>query len=437
MKKNLRRITAVIVVPVILALLAATAACGAGKKNEEDRVVVHFWGHFNEAWNISHLEAIERFNASQDKIEVEAVFFPYDEFEEKILHALTLGEAGADVYEIWGGWMVDFISSGTLSQVPDHLIADLVNDCYEPVLGALKGGDGKYYGVPLEFNIEYGGMLVNKPRFEELGIAYPETWNEVAETARKTTKKSGNLWTMRGLDFTADDTLTTTFLSMILSMGGEYWVDGKLKLATPEAENALVTLVDFVKADEITNLDSATGAQGDEVEGFDFLGRDEAMMVPRGPWAISELEENYGKTLGVDFDYVKFPFYGQIPAFPAETGWSMCVSKNSAAAKAAWEYLEFFLEHDNLMRHNINCAQVSPRKSVIGTPDYVSRMPYLAPLLDIVEYGRFIGPFNTDVLKSGLRNTYMSLCSGDGKYASVSEALADLEKNLNEQLGLK
>jgi multiple sugar transport system substrate-binding protein len=333
--------------------------------------------------------------------------------------------------------MVDFIASGTLSQVPDHLIADLVNDCYEPVLGTLKGDDGKYYGVPLEFNIEYGGMLVNKPRFKELGIAYPETWNAVVDIARQTTKKSGNLWTMRGLDFTTDDTLTTTFLSMILSMGGEYWVDGKLKLVTPEAEKALKELVDFVKVDEITNLDSATGAQGDEVEGFDFLGRDEAMMVPRGPWVISELEENYGKTLGVDFDYVKFPFYAEIPAFPAETGWSMCVSKNSAVAEAAWKYLEFFLEHDNLMQHNINCAQVSPRKSVIETPGYVSQMPYLAPLLDIVEYGKFIGPFNTDVLKGGLRNTYMSLCSGDGKYASVGEALADLEKNLNEQLGLK
>jgi len=242
---------------------------------------------------------------------------------------------------------------------------------------------------------------------------------------------------MRGIDFSTDDTLTHTFLSMILSKGGEYWVDGKFSLQTPQAKEALQVLVDLIVVDGVENLDSATQAQGAEIDGAHFLGRDEAMMVPRGPWVIALLEEDYDKKLGVDFDYVKFPFYGPIPAFPAETGWSMCVPKDTKVAEAAWKYVDFFLDHDNLMQHNIKCAQIPPLKSVANDPEFEKQLPYLKPLLGILDAGRFIGPFNTDVLKIGLRNTFISLCTNDGTYSSVEEALKSLENHLNTTLRLQ
>jgi len=433
MNKKIRKVTAVI---VLIGLFAMTTACGRGDKPApRSKITVQFCGHVNEAWNNSHRLAIAKFNASQDEIEVVASFFPYEDFEEKINVSLVNGGSDVDIYEMWGGWCLDYIALGVLSRAPDYLIADLTKDCYEPVLGALKGADGNFYGIPLEYNIEYGGMLVNKPRFEEMGLEYPKTWDAIIDTAKKTTKYSGSVYTMRGLDFTTDDTLTTTFLSMILSMGAEYWVNGKFSFTTPEARQALQTLVDYVKVYRLTNLDSATEAQGAEIDGAHFLGRDEAMMVPRGPWVISMLEEEYGKTYGVDFDYIKFPFFGKIPAFPAETGWSMCVPKNSKAAEAAWKYIDFFMHHENLLRHNINCSQVPPRKSVATDSGYAEQMPFMIPLLDILDYGRFIGPFNTDVLKRGVREIYISLCTDDGRFASAGDALSALEDQLNTELG--
>jgi len=420
-------------VAAIMALSLFTT-CGKGASSS-GKIRVEFWGHVNEAWNNSHRDMIAKFNASQSKIEVVATFFPYDDFEAKIQTSLMSSGSGADLYEIWGGWGLDFVDSGALSEVPSDLIADLLNDCYEPVLGAFENG-GKYYGVPVEFNNEYGGMLVNKPRFQKLGLPYPATWNEIIDTARKTTIRRGNTFEMRGLDFTTDDTLTTTFLSMILSKGGQYWVNNRFKLTTPEAQEALQTLVNYVAVDGLTNTDSATSAQGDEIDGAHFLGQDNAMMVPRGPWVIALLEEEYGKEYGVDFDYIKFPFYGSIKAFPAETGWSMCVPKDSKVAEAAWEYIRFFLRPENLIQHNIKCAQLPPRKSVVANPELVKQLPYMEPLLDILQYGRFIGHFNTDVLKISLRNVFVSLCERDGTYRSVAEALAALENQLNTDLRL-
>jgi len=239
---------------------------------------------------------------------------------------------------------------------------------------------------------------------------------------------------MRGIDFSTNDTLTYTLLTMILSRGGEYWVNGRIKLTTPEARDALQTLVDYVVVDRITNVDSATEAEG--IESWHFIGRDEAMMVPRGPWVISELETEYGKMIGVDYDFVPFPFWGPVKVFPAETGWSMCVPKSTRVADAAWAYVTFFLRPENLMQHNINCAQIPPRKSVAQNPAYLQQMPFMAPVLQILDNSRFIGPFNTDVLKMNLSQVYVSLCTRDGTYASIDAALAALENQINAELRL-
>jgi ABC-type glycerol-3-phosphate transport system substrate-binding protein len=426
MKKTL---IALVTVTMLVFLLAS---CGGGKKS---KTTVQFWGHVNNAWNESHKATIDKFNSSQSEIAVVPTFFPYDDFEAKIQTSLMSGGQGADLYEIWGGWGLDFVDSGALSPVPDDLISDLLNDCYEPVLGAFRDGS-TYYGVPVEFNNEYGGMLVNKKEFQRLGLQYPKTWDEIIDIARKTTVRRGDIYEMRGLDFTTDDTLTTTFLSMILSKGGQYWVNNRFKLTTTEAVEALQTLVDYVVVDGLTNTDSATGAQGDEIDGGHFLGRNEAMMVPRGPWQVSLLEEDYGKEYGVDFDFIKFPFYGSIQAFPAETGWSMCVPKSTKVADAAWTYVRFFLMPENLLQHNIKCAQLPPRKSIAQNPEFVRQLPYMAPLMDILQYGKFIGPFNTDVLKLSMRDVYVSLCLKDGRFSSVSAALTALETQLNTDLKL-
>jgi ABC-type glycerol-3-phosphate transport system substrate-binding protein len=432
MKKVMIKIVAV---TMLALLLTVSTACKKDESKSGGKIIVQFWGHVNNAWNESHKAMINKFNASQSEIMVVPTFFPYDDFEAKIQTSLMSGGAGADLYEIWGGWGLDFVAGGALSPVPNDLITDLLNDCFEPVLGAFRDGS-TYYGVPVEFNNEYGGMLVNKPEFERLGIPYPKTWNEIVDVARRTTIRRGSVFEMRGLDFTTDDTLTTTFLSMILSKGGQYLVNGKFKLTTPEAEEALQILVNWVAVDQLTNTDSATGAQGDEIDGAHFLGQNNAMIVPRGPWVISMLDEEYGKEYGIDFDFIKFPFYGSIPAFPAETGWSMCVPKSSKVSDAAWTYVRFFLRPENLIEHNINCAQLPPRKSIAANPEFARQMPYMVPLLDILQYGKFIGPFNTEVLKLGLRDVYVSLCLKDGRFPSVAAALAALETKLNTDLRL-
>jgi len=414
---------------LISLLLVGLMLCGLMlSASAEAPTVIKFWSHINEPWNDSYTALIAEFEAANPDIKVEYTVFPYEDFEAKIQSSLIAGEA--DVYEVWGGWILDFVATDSLCETPEAFVAELREDAFAPVLGTLEK-DGKIYGAPVEFNVEYGGMLVNKKLFDEQGIAYPTTWAEVIDIATKTAVKNGEIMDMRGLEYAHLDGLMNNLLAMILQKGGTYFdADGNLNFNTPEAIEAMTELVSYVKDDNVTNLELSYAASTD-MEAHDFLSIDECMMITRGPWVISTCEEVYGRKLGEDIDYIGQPaFYpdsGSEQLWTAETGWSLCVPKSSKVADAAWRFIEFLYEPENLVRHNISCAQLPPRASVANDPTYLEKMPYMKPLLDLLPNAQFVGRFNTDILKEYLVQTYGDLIINGG---SVEEAMVKLTEDL-------
>ena len=158
---------------IICTMLLNFTACGNNSNNEdnsEDITEITFWSHQNPSWNESYEKIIEQFEKENSNIKVNYENFPYDDYEAKVQTSLIEGATGADVYEIWGGWAIDFAPNGALSEIPKDLTKSIIEDCYEPTIGALLVDD-KLYGLPLEFNIENGAMIVNKKIMEEKNIA--------------------------------------------------------------------------------------------------------------------------------------------------------------------------------------------------------------------------------------------------------------------------
>ena len=415
---------------LVALLLTAALLLGLSATAMAETTTVKFWTHQNVAWNESYEGLIKDFEAANPDIKIEYTTFPYNDFEAKIQTSLMGGDVGADVYEVWGGWMLDLVSNGVLCEAPADFIDALKEDAYAPVLGALEK-DGKYYGAPLELNAEYGGMVVNKHLFDEAGLEYPTTWAQVMEIAKAVAVPDGDTMAMRGLEFNALDNLTFNWLAMILQKGGSYLKeDGSLDFTSPEAVESFTEMVSWVKDDHVTNLEGLLATTG--LENYDFLGMDEAYMITRGSWVLSELINTYGFEAGVDYDYIAEPPFveGVDQKWAAETGWSLCVPKNTAVADAAWRFVEFLLEPANLERHNIECAQIPPRASVANDPAFVEAAPYLKPLIPILDKAVFIGRFNTDILKEYVQQTFTSLVTEDGSFASVEEACQKLTDNL-------
>lgn len=419
---------------VTLALALALALSLCIPAANAATTTVKFWSHLNNAWNENYKELIAEFEALNPDIKIEYEQFPYADFEAKIQTSLLTGGAGADVYEVWGGWMLDLVANDALSETPAEFAAELKEDTYAPVLGTLEK-DGKYYGAPLELNVEYGGIVVHKRLFEESGFEYPTNWAEVMDIARQVAVEKDGVMEMRGLEYATNDNLTANYLAMILQNGGEYRKeDGFLDFTTPEAIAAMKELVSWIKDDHLTSIESSTNSLG--YDGHAFIGLDECYMVTRGPWVLADLVATYGMEEGVDFDYIPQPAFveGAQQRWVAETGWSMCVAKNTSVADAAWKFVEFVMEPDNMLRHNIACAQIPPRKSVANNPEFIENAPYIKVLLDNLDNAEFIGKFNSEVLKDAIRRTFVSLCSDDGTYVSVEEACQKMTENLAANL---
>jgi multiple sugar transport system substrate-binding protein len=416
-----------IVLIMSMFMLTSLVGCSGNDTPETETIKLTFWGHQNEAWNESYRAIGDSFMAENPGIEITFEFFPYDQFESKVQTSLISKEGGADMYEMWGGWGVDFASTGALAAMPDDMAANVIDQVYPSTIGALMY-EGKLYGLPLEFNIENGAMLVNTQILKDNNMSVPTTWDELVSAGTKLTKIEDGLMVQKGFDFVNWDSVPYMFLSMILSTGGSYMdANGKFTLQTPEAKTALQELYDMVVVDKVTDLEGLVG--GGDLEGFQQLFAGRNALVPRGPWVISEGVVSFGLEYGVDFDYVAMPWFGDKAAFAAETGWALSVNGNSAQQEAAYKFLNYFYQDEQLLAHNVAAAQIPAKISVAQDPELLTLMPFAAPLVGILEDAQFIGYFNTDQFKEAVNNTFVDLVMGT--IPSVDEALVSLEEHLN------
>lgn len=136
-------------------------------------------------------------------------------------------------------------------------------------------------------------------------------------------------------------------------------------------------------------------------------------MASVGSWGIGEGTDSYELTYGTDFEYVQVPQYGEEMAFASETGWGIIVPENGANKDAAWEFVKFFSQPENLVQHNIACNQLPPRESLLDSEVYKEAMPNVTFLLDILPSGQWMGPYNTSDMREIFNNMFIELCQSE------------------------
>lgn len=253
-------------------IMSSLAGCAGGTKTETktetetqtkqdvEKTTLTFWCHENEPWVKSYKEMAEKFEAENPEYTVDVQSYPFSVYNEKIQTALTSSTAGPDIIAVWGGKAPNFIESDSLAEVPEDLAKELEEDYMEPTLGIYKK-EGKYYGVPMEFNLEYGGMIVNKKLFDEAGLSYPETWEELRELSKSVSEQNGDIVTMKGFEMIDADALICNYLAMILQQGGQYLNDdSSINFATPEGIQAMNEILSMVKDGEC-DLESLTAGE--------------------------------------------------------------------------------------------------------------------------------------------------------------------------------
>lgn len=171
MHRALRRRAAVAVVALPLAVLAGCSSSGSGGDGTTEITFLTT----NDAPNPETADAlVEAFEAEHPDITVTVEIRPGGtEGDNLVKTRLSTGEM-ADVFFYNSGSLLQALNpDSTLVNLSDQEWVGSLTEEFTPVVST----DNGLYGAPLGASFA-GGVVYNKPVYEELGLTVPETWDE-------------------------------------------------------------------------------------------------------------------------------------------------------------------------------------------------------------------------------------------------------------------
>ncbi len=412
--------------PSAQAPAAEEAAPAAGG---EERIELTMWTHQNPSFIAANEAIIDRFEELHPNVTITIESFPYDVFIQTLQTAMPAGTE-ADIMELFGSWVCRY--SERLAEMPDYVMtySEAEEIFYKAPLDGYYCG-GKLYGLPNEFNIENGAVMVNKALFEEAGLTYPpqwETFEDLLEDAQVLTKTDGDMMSVSGFNFVTVDGLTFQLLAGILQRGGEYWKpDGSgLVFTSPEAQATLQDMKSWITEWGVTDPFLFNGESNWVGDSF-FVNQSAIGFI--GPWIVPEGRRQYEE---IEFDYVPLPNYaGDEHLFAADAGWGKVVSPNSANQEMAWEFIKFAASvQENAVDWNIASGTIPALKSAAEDPVILEQAPWFEASLKVLDYGRYVGPL-PDRDKFWVEIVYPHVMGVLQESETVEQALEAIEAESN------
>lgn len=374
---------------LIVILAFVLSACGGGATGA--KTVLRMWVHTNNAFIAGYEPLIAAYEAGHPNVDIQLENFDYELYLQTLQTAMPAKEE-ADILQLFGTWTSQYYER--LAPVPAEVMT--VEQAQQTFYGAPVGGyivDGVLYGMPQEFNMEYGGVLVNKTKFEAAGLTYPPQWQSMqdvlADAQALTQVDASGMQSVAGFHFTSADPTSFSFLAGIKQRGGDYWNADHTGFAfnTPEAHAQLQWMLDAVNAgvvDPVVFNDSTNFV-------IDAFFQSKVGIGYIGAWAIAEGKTNF-PDFADEWDYFYLPSVQDDPVFVADSGWGLTVSPNSQNQDIAWDFVKFVTANpQNAEQWNIASGTLPAMPAVAESPEIAAAMPWAPKALAILPYGQYLG----------------------------------------------
>ncbi|MFN2135869.1 MAG: extracellular solute-binding protein [Candidatus Promineifilaceae bacterium] len=398
-------------------------------------VTIRVWTHQNDAFNEGYQTLADAYMAANPNVTVEFETFDYDTYIQTLQTALPAGTE-ADVLQMFGSWVCSYAEGGNLAPLPESVIsmADAKAAVFEAQLGGYECGDA-LYGIPQEFNIEYGATLVNTAVADEVGIADItagwDNWDDFIADGQAMAVVQDGVMTRAGYNFTASDAIPATFYSLILQNGGQYLTDAGFSVNTDAGRAALELMkrmVDEGLVDPVLFNDESNWVGDSFFDGSSAMG-----LV--GPWVVPEYGADYPEMIEVT-KYVQLPTAGE-DALVAASGWGLTVSENSDAQDTAWDFVKFVtLDPANAVQWNLASGTLPALKANAtgaAAEELVAAFDHFGPFLGILENAHYEGAFpDRDLVWYEI--TYPRILNFLQGNATLDETLETIDREVNETL---
>ncbi len=297
------------------------------------------WYNTTESEAADIQKTLDKFNASQDKINVKLVAVSRADYETK-LNTMAAAKQLPDTALMAEPMAIRYAAAGLLGDV---------SDMYTAAEAPLKSLAFTYKGKTVAYSCADEVLLLyyNKKLFDKAGIPYPPatadkawTWQQFVDAAKKlTVDKNGKNATQAGFDAKNIVTYGADYnragwmwpVAAVSNGGGVMTPDGqKLLIGTPETAEALQAIADLYVKDKV----APSSADRNNMPSLDVsLLTGKVAMATSGQWEIGVSLKNSLKD-GLDYGVAVLPKFKKAVTY--NTGGPFVVfgtSKNLAAAK--------------------------------------------------------------------------------------------------------
>jgi multiple sugar transport system substrate-binding protein len=355
---------------ILTALLVGAAGCGGNEANtdtntstsspgseatkapeasaEKVKIIYSMWGSAAEG-NTTQAVA-DRFNASQDKIEVEVQAIPWENYMTKLNTLATAGQL-PDTGMLKEDGVIQWSSEGMLNDV-----SAMYEGSDSKPLDSLAY---KYQGKPVAYAAANEILLLyyNKDMFDKANVPYPPsaldqawTWDQFVDAAKKLTNdKNGKHPGEDGFNaqsivqFGASvENLPWQLEAWTLSNGGGFYSeDGtEVKVGEDASIEAIQRVADLYLKDHVAPL--SVGQTDDGIQRTIIAGT--VAMATNGQWNVGT-SLNTAKEEGLNYGVAVLPYMKD--KITISTGGANVVFSQTKHPKEAMEWLKWYNSEEN------------------------------------------------------------------------------------------
>jgi multiple sugar transport system substrate-binding protein len=431
-------------------LVGSAASCSSSSDaTNNENVTVQFMRHDNPGYLKADTDAFAAYTAAHPNVKIVDTTVTYPTLGSTLLSDLKNNTLAADLVRIEPSWLCTFADN--LADVPDS-VATLSEAQSTFFAAPLQGTtcNGKLKGIPVEYNLEYGGVVVNVDKYmAKFGKAPAwNTFSDFISDAAGLSEFEAGVPKANGLDIAPDWTqpVKHIFFSQILQRGGNYWAaSGKtFSLKTAEAKASLTEMVDWIANKKVMSTklipDASTFvttrlAQGATGYGWSDVAKPLSIMGYCGTWGVPNTIDQRPSGSNTKYDYFTVPpMVGTQHKFVQNSGWALGVPKTSKNQAAAWAIVKGIALSPDAMKQWGATTGSLPALRANGTAAAAAGDPLLKKVQPLLEQGQWVGYIPAtaiDVVEGAIVSNFFAVVNG---MKTVDVALADMEAKANAAL---
>jgi ABC-type glycerol-3-phosphate transport system substrate-binding protein len=427
------------------------AGDGGASIDDQTPITITFLEHGNTDYGKANKVAFDAYHAAHPNVTVKVTTIEYASLTATLLADLKNDKLSYDLLQVPGNWACSFAAN--LADVPaDVLTPDAAKATFFTPQVEGTTCQGVLKGLPIEYNLEYGGVVLDVDKYQTHFPGKTPGWTDwasfIADASALAEFGPDGSPKANGLDIDPNwpGPIVYIFLAQILQHGGQYWSASgdTFDLSSQAAHDALSDIVSWVVKDKVMSLSLIPGGPGGFVAtrlaqgmtGYGWSDPDKPLSVMGfiGTWGLSAVR-NFLPPERKDAHYDYFavpPMVGAEHKFVTYGGWSFAVPKTSKYQKVAWDIARSLALDPAAMKQWSATTLALPALRANATMEAVAGDPLLAKILPLLPLGEYIGHMpagGIQDMEGAISSNVFAVARGE---KNVDQALADIQNKTNE-----